>query len=122
MTVERASSGVHEYQDFYAICDHMPGATRSLRVGGTVVFRTSGWSARLERHQKAGPTGINPFILYVDLIITPPKGGTVTKALTPVQLDELPINEPELEYLEVQFVVLGADDDAPRPLEVEHPT
>jgi hypothetical protein len=63
-------AGVMSYEDFYAIHDHMPGADGALRVGGTVVFRTGGWSAQLRLHEKQRPTGINPFILYVDLIIT----------------------------------------------------
>jgi hypothetical protein len=115
-------AGVMSYEDFYAIHDHMPGADGALRVGGTLVFRTGGWSAQLRLHEKQRPTGINPFILYVDLIITPPPtGSAVPQVLTPVELPELRLENVSLEYQEVQFKVVGADEEPPEKLEVQHP-
>ena len=113
-------TGVERYEDFYAIHDHMPGSSRALRVGGTVVFTTGGWQAALREHQKSGPTGINPFILYVDLVLTPPDG-PATQALTPVALDELRLEDPSLEYQEVHFKVVGTEDEPPERLDIEHP-
>jgi hypothetical protein len=116
--------GVMSYEGFYAIHDDMPGGDRALRVGGTVVFRTGGWSAKLRPHEKKGPTGINPYIFYVDLVLTPPAEGTgVTQALERFDLPELRVEHATLEYQEVHFIVVGSSEEEPRPetLEVEHP-
>lgn len=114
--------GVHEHESFFAICNHMPGADRALRVGGTVVFRTGGWSAKLREHERKEPTGINPFILYLDLVIDPPaEGMAVPEVLTPVELDEFRVEDPALEYQEVHFIVVGTEDEPPERVEVEHP-
>jgi len=117
-------AGVNSYKGFYAIHDHMPGAEDVLRIGGTVEFRTSGWSAQLRPHERKGPTGINPFIFYVDLVLVPPPDGTgVAEVLTDFELPELRLEPPTLEYQEVLFNVVGGDEDEPVPnrLEVEHP-
>jgi hypothetical protein len=109
--------GVHAYEGFYANCDHMPGAERVLRVGGTVVFRTMGWSAKLERTE--GNTGINPLMLHLDLVLAPPANGS-GDALTPYPLEEWTEAPPAAEYEEVEFHVQGSDDDPPPILKVEH--
>lgn len=105
-----------EYQDFYAICDHMPEADRVLRVGGAVICPTTGWSAGLG--PTAGNTGINQFLLQLDLVVTPPAPGTaVEDRLTPVQF-EWRESPPAIEYQEVEF---HRDDTAPPPtIKVEH--
>jgi hypothetical protein len=108
--------GVQAYEGFYANCDHMPGAERVLRVGGTVVFRTTGWSARLKRTE--GNTGSNPFMLHLDLVLTPPEDGG--DALTPYELEEWTEAPPTSEYDEVEFHVVGSDDEPPPILKVEH--
>jgi len=115
-------SGVQDYEGFYAIHNHMPGGDHALRVGGTVVFSTGGWSAALRAHESDGPTGINPFILYLELVLEPPGESTnVPQALTPVPLEEFKLEQPTLEYREVQFIIVGSDDEAPDRLQVEHP-
>ena len=111
--------GVHEYKDFYASHDHMPGSDRTLRVTGTVVFRTGGWSACLE--ETDGNTGINPKMLVLNLVITPPEEGAVTTdALTPVEV-EWSVDDPQIEYEQVEFRVVGSDDDPPPVIDVVHP-
>jgi hypothetical protein len=109
--------GVYEYQELFANCDHMPGADRAIRVGGTVVFRTGGWSADL-RESKDQP-GINQFILHLDLVLDPPEGA-VTEVLTPVELPQFQIDDPEIEYEEVHFKVVGSEDKPPDPVTVVH--
>jgi hypothetical protein len=111
--------GVHAYEDFYANCDHMPGAERALRIGGRIVFRTTGWSARLEPTE--GNDGINPKMLHLDLVFTPPEEGSgQTDVLTPYDLEEWPSAPPAAEYDEVEFHVRGSDDDPPPVLKVVH--
>ncbi len=112
--------GVHAYEDFYASHDHMPGSDRTLRVTGTVVFRTGGWSACLQPTE--GNTAINPQMLSLNLVITPPDEGAVTTdALTPVDV-QWSVDDPQTEYEQVQFRVLGSPDDDPPPvIDVVHP-
>jgi hypothetical protein len=109
--------GVHAYEGFYANCDHMPGAERAIRVGGTVVFRTTGWSASLKRTE--GNTGINPHMLHLDLVLVPPDGGG-GEAITSYELPEWKEAPPAAEYDEVEFHVQGSDDDRPPILKVVH--
>lgn len=86
-----------------------------------MVFRTSGWSAQLRPSDDEGPKGINPFILYVDLVISPPSSDTGdSEVLTAIELEELVIENPALEYREVGFNVVGTDDEPPARLTVEH--
>jgi hypothetical protein len=116
--------GVYAYKGFYAIHDHMQGAEDVLRIGGTVEFRTGGWSAELRPTKREGNPGINPFIFYVDLVLSPPpEGSAVTEALTEFELPELRIQNPALEYHEVLFRVVGSPDEEPAPerVYVEHP-
>ena len=114
--------GVESYEGFYAIHDHMPGSDRALRVGGTVVFRTGSWAAELRTRESSGNTGINPFILRLDLVITPPpEGAGVTQEITPVDLPEYRLEDPAIDYHEVHFAVVGTDDEPPERLIIQHP-
>jgi hypothetical protein len=49
----------------------MPGSDKSLHVKGTGEFHSLGWKTQLE---EAVPQGINPKILLLKLIVTPPGG------------------------------------------------
>jgi len=114
--------GVISYEGFYAIHDHMPGSDGALRIGGTAVFRTGGWTAELRLHDKRGPTGINPFILYLDLVMAPPPDDqSVTQEVTPFDLPEFRLEDPELEYQEVHVSVVNSEDAPPETLKVQHP-
>jgi hypothetical protein len=107
------------YQDFYAICNHMPGAERVLRVGGTVVAPTNGWTAELEEY--SGQPSPNQFLLQLTLRVRVPTG-PVLEVLTPIELEEFRIEDPPIEYTQVEFHVEGASDIEPPPvIEVEHP-
>lgn len=108
---------VDRYEDFTASCDHMPGKQPTLRVKGTVWTRTGGWSCELRRTQ--GDTGINPRMLWLDLVLTPPDG-VAPEMITPnpVAWSE---EEPRIEYDEVRFRVFGTDDEPPEAIEVSHP-
>lgn len=66
--------------DWRAIHDFEPGGTPTLRVTGRCVFPTSGYKVKLE---VATPQGINPFILLLRKIVTPPSG-PVLQVLTAV--------------------------------------
>jgi hypothetical protein len=110
---------VDHYEKFYASHDHMPGSEHTLRVTGTVVCRTGGCAAKLQEHE--GNAGINPEMLHLDLILTAPQeGSAVTEVLTPVSLD-WSIDDPQIDYGQVQFNVVGTDDKPPPVLDVEHP-
>ncbi|MBA3618026.1 MAG: hypothetical protein H0W56_00210 [Acidothermales bacterium] len=112
-------SGVHAYKDFYASHDHMPGRNRALRVTGTVVFTTGGWSCNLRRTE--GNTGINPRMLSLDLLLDPPDPAAgVPKVLTPCDI-EWTEDEVSEEYNEVRFRVVGAEEEPPPVIPVEHP-
>jgi len=111
--------GVHAYEDFYASHDHMPRSDRTLRVSGTVVFTTSGWSCSLR--QTEGNTGINPTMLSLDLLLTePPPDTPVMDVLTPCPV-EWSVDDPAIEYQQVQFRVRGSEDEPPPTIEVVHP-
>lgn len=112
--------GPIEYKDFYAICNHMPGDDRVLRVGGTLVFPTSGWSAELDL---AKQKGINPLLLEFDLTVSaPPDGKAIEDVLTRFDLEEYRIEEPALEYQQVEFHLVDRDGEAgPGTIEVDHP-
>jgi hypothetical protein len=112
-------NGVFEYRDFVAIHDHMPGSDDELRVTGTVVFRTGGYSAQLRPLE--GPGGINPKMLTLVLHIDPPgPDDMTTDALDPVPV-QYTLSNPTIEYTHVDFRVEGTDDEPPPTLEVEHP-
>jgi hypothetical protein len=105
-----------EYQDVYATCNHMPGAERALRVGLTVICPTTGWSVKLE--PTAGNTGINQFMLHLDLTVTPPEPGTgVEDVITPVSR-EWKQAPPALEYEQVTFH--RSDAEPPPTMKVDH--
>jgi len=67
---------------WYAWIDKMPGAPEKLFVIGTCVFPTTGWTVELRR---ASPQGINPKILLLDKIVTPPTG-IVLEVITTVHV------------------------------------
>ena len=107
---------VHEYQDFYASHDHMPGSQGTMRVLGVVVFRHGGWQAELRRTE--GNTGINPRMLALDLVLTGPPGASTTA------LENVPVEWSEEnadEYEQVQFRVVGTTDEPPPVIKVGHP-
>lgn len=107
------------YQDFYAICNHMPGAERVFRVGGTVVAPSSGWMAELEEY--SGRPSPNQFLLQLTLRVRVPTG-PVLEVVTPIKLEEFRIENPPFEYTQVEFHIEGASDIEPPPvIEVEHP-
>jgi hypothetical protein len=88
--------GVHAYEDFYASHNHMPGSGRTMRVTGTVVFLTGGWSCALR--ETAGNTGINPEMLGLDLELEPPpEGAAVPEVLTPCAV-EWSVDDPQIDY------------------------
>lgn len=107
------------YEDFYANCNHMPGSERTLRVGGKVTVRTGGWSAKLVEHE--GPSGINPFMLTLDLVVTKPQGG-VPDVIKTIEIEEFSVTGPTTEYQEVSFhlVGVGEEDEPPPSMKVEH--
>lgn len=112
---------IDHYEDFYANCDDMPGADRVLRVGGVVVFRTGGYAAELSQHVWDGSPPINPLSLHLDLVVTGPGSGTaVAEVLSPVKVEELVIADPQFEYDEIVFVMVGTEDDPPPPCKVVH--
>ena len=111
--------GVHAYKDFYASHDHMPESDRTLRVSGTVIFVTGGWSASLKRTE--GNTGINAKMLSLDLVLEPPpEGSAVTDALTPCPV-EWTLDDPSIDYEQVDFHIVGTEDEPPPVLDIEHP-
>lgn len=65
-----------ELKDFHAIENRMPPGPTSFYVVGTVVFPTLGYEVALE---PAAPQGINPRILILDLLVTPPSGPAGTQ-------------------------------------------
>jgi hypothetical protein len=116
-------SGSVEYHDFYASCDHMPGAERVLRVGGSLTFPTSGWSAKLGPHEHKSAPPFNPLLLELDLTVAEPADGeTVLEVLTPFELEEYRIEDPAIEYQQVLFHLVGrGDEEGPGTIEVVHP-
>jgi hypothetical protein len=105
-----------EYDGFYAICNHQPGGdNRALRVGGKVQCLTKGWSAHFEETQ--GNTGINPFLLHLDLVLVPPDGN-VPEVLDWIDIDEWRQAPPVQEYKQVEFH--RSDGDPPPILDVKH--
>jgi hypothetical protein len=57
--------------DWYAILDKMPPAPDRLIVTGTCTFPTAGWKVELRPRV---PQGINPEVLLLERIVTPPTG------------------------------------------------
>lgn len=103
---------IHEYRDFEAVHDFMPGKGKPLRVTGTCCFTTSGWSARLEESSRPGP-GLH--MLTLDLLFEPPED-VATDVITciDVRWEE----QTETRYKEVEFRVVG-DDQPPPPIPVQ---
>jgi hypothetical protein len=109
---------VIEYKDFYANCNHMPGAKRALRVGGTAVCPTSGWTATLRAHERTGPPPVSALTLELDLVLEEPEFGN--DIVTPVQADEYLIEDPTIDYHDVY--IFGDDErgDGPGQVVVVH--
>ena len=111
--------GVHEYKNFYASHNHMPGSSRSLRVSGTVVFITGGWSCSLRATE--GNAGINPQMLGLDLVLEAPEPGTmVLEVLTPCEV-AWNVDDPDIDYRQISFRVIGSEDEPPPILDIDHP-
>jgi len=89
--------------EWTATHDRMPGRTPTLRVDGCCCFNEDGWQAELRDHE---PQGINPRIMMIDLVVTPPDG-SVPEVLTevPVQWEQ----ETGSEYDQVHVVVVGGE-------------
>jgi len=114
--------GIVQFNDFYAICDHMPSDEKVLRAGGTVVFPTTGWSVELKKHQRSGPPPISPHTFELDLKITPPPpDATVTRVETPEKV-EFRVDARSSEYYDAYFHLVGIDGDGPGQVIVEHPS
>jgi hypothetical protein len=97
----------------------MPGSDRALRVSGSVIFVNGGWSASLKGTE--GNSGINPKMLSLDLVLEPPANGSaVTDALTPCAV-EWSIDNPPIDYEQVEFRIVGTEDEPPPVLDIEHP-
>ena len=110
---------VHEYADFTAIHDHMPGADGHLRVSGTVVTTTRGWKVELRDHEGAPP--FNPDFVFLDLALMPPDEPATTPALEKHPVEWRSPEPTEREHTDVQFFVTGTADDPPASLKVMHP-
>jgi hypothetical protein len=82
---------------WYAWIDKMPGAQKRLFVIGTCVFPTTGYQVELRR---AVPQGINPDILILHKVVTPPSG-VVLDVITSVQVryEEF----PPVDYKQVEI-------------------
>jgi len=78
----------------------MPGADRVLRVNGTGVFPTTGWSAKLRNLE--GNAGINPKMLRLELEVTEPAFGN--EVITEQPIHEYAMSDPPIEYAEVEVI------------------
>lgn len=107
---------IRGYKEFYAICNHMQGSERALRVGGTVTLSTGGGSAKLG-NPKSG--GINPDLLELDLTVTPGQAGP--DVISDVKIEEFCDENPSTEFKEVYFHLVDRDEEPPQAIEVEHP-
>lgn len=107
---------IHEYTDFKAVHDLMPGSGLPLRVDGGCVFTTTGFKAHLR--EAAGNTGPGLQMLTLDLVIEePPPGTSVAEVLTPVAVhfeDDI-----DVRYQEVEFRIQGSADEPPAPVPVK---
>lgn len=110
---------VIEYKDFYAHCNHMPGSELVLRVGGTVVCPTDGWSAKLVPHERTGPAPFNPFLLELDLVLTEPTGGA-GEVITDVKVEEYRLPDPKLDHQDVYIFGDEEHGDGPGQVGVIH--
>ena len=108
--------GIYEYKDFYAIQPTF-GPDRALRIGGTVVFRSGGWKARLKRDE-SGPIPISPHSPRFSLVVTKPTDGA-TDQLEEVKLDEYRDENPSHEFL--TMVLFNVRDEEGNPTDYEPP-
>lgn len=113
---------IESYGETTAYCDHMPGPDEPggrLRVTVNGTFRTGGCSATLTETE--GNTGTGT-VLKLDLNLQAPEG-PAPEVLTPFTVMWPPEGEdpsPGLEYSDVEFRVVGTDDEAPDMVRVEH--
>jgi len=93
---------VGKCRNWYAWHDFMPIGTPTLRVKGECTFGTPGYTVVLK---KAEPQGINPRILILDKVVTPPTGVVAQVVTTvPVGYEE----ETSTKYDEVEIRPDGA--------------
>ena len=109
---------IDRYEKFVADCDHMPGADQTLRVSGEVWFRTGGYEAELREHQWDPSVPINPKMLTLDLVVSPPSNGA-PEVITCVPVD-FSIDSSNTDWDQVDFHLAGVDGDPPETLEVNH--
>ncbi len=74
--------GTIRCQKWEAFHDFMPGTTPTLRVTGVCYTPTPGYTIKLV---PASPQGINPKILILNKVVTPPKG-IVPQVITKVDV------------------------------------
>ena len=87
--------------DWTAVHDFMPPTPGRLRVHGKCTFPTSGYSVELKKHV---PQGINPAILLLDKVVTPP-AGIVSQKVTTVDVSYHEVTD--IHYLEVEILPDG---------------
>ena len=83
---------------WYAWINKMPAAPHLLYVIGTCVFPTSGYRVELRR---AVPQGINPKILILEKIVTPPSG-VVLEVITTVHVRFEEFPPVEYDHVEIR--------------------
>lgn len=114
---------IDSYDKFEAFCDDSPGPdgpSNQLTVVGSGLFTTSGCSAKLRK--KAGSSGFGASLM-LELVLTPPDDSTVVNpALSyfSVAWTGPGHEKAELPYSDVEFVVVGTDDDPPPMIKVTH--
>jgi hypothetical protein len=112
-------TGVNSYEDFYASHNHMPGSSRTLRVTGTVMFITEGWDCSVQ--EASNNKCVNDKMLHLELHLKSPGDGTgVPEVLTPCPF-EWSVDDPPIDYEQVEFTVIGTDDEPPPVLDIDHP-
>lgn len=93
--------------EWNAIEDHMPPEPPTIRVTGTCRFPTGGWTAELREREGSPP--FNPRMLMLELVVTPPPGGSAqTQAVddVPVEYTAEVVAGPECQYSEVDIAVI----------------
>jgi len=97
MSTQYNAPPVGQCGNWYARQDFMPGSTPTLRVTGRCTFGTPGYTVVLKR---AEPQGINPRILILDKVVTPPTG-IVTQVVTTIDVSYE--EETSTKYEQVQI-------------------
>ena len=70
----KAAASPGKCTGWQAVEDRMPPSPATLRVTGRCTFPTHGYKVRLK---KAIPQGINPAILLLEKVVTPPTGPVI---------------------------------------------